>query len=69
MNFTAQMYLNDEPPITAGREIWGFPKRWDEPALSVETDTLTGTLDYLHDYLADEPVLSTDANCEVSAER
>lgn len=46
VNFTAQMYLNDEPPITAGREIWGFPKRWGEPRLRVERDTLTGTLEY-----------------------
>ncbi len=46
VNYTAQMYLNDEPPITAGREIWGFPKRWGEPRLRVEKDTLTGTLDY-----------------------
>jgi len=46
VNYTAQMYLNDEPPITADREIWGFPKRWGQPSLRVETDTLTGTLDY-----------------------
>ena len=46
VNYTAQMYLNDEPPITAGREIWGFPKRWGQPKLRVETDTLTGSLDY-----------------------
>src|SRR5215471_8933469 len=25
VNFTAQMYLDDEPPIAGGREIWGFP--------------------------------------------
>ncbi len=46
VNYTAQMYLNDEPPISAGREIWGFPKRWGQPRLTVETDTLTGTLEY-----------------------
>ncbi len=46
VNYTAQMYLNDEPPISAGREIWGFPKRWGQPRLWVETDTLTGTLEY-----------------------
>ena len=28
INFTAQMYLDDDPPIAAGREIWGFPKKW-----------------------------------------
>jgi len=46
VNYTAQMYLNDEPPISGGREIWGFPKRWGQPNLRVETDTLTGTLEY-----------------------
>ena len=45
-NFSVQMYLNDEPPITAGREIWGFPKKWGEPDLRVTKDTLTGILNY-----------------------
>ncbi|NBX04471.1 MAG: acetoacetate decarboxylase, partial [Alphaproteobacteria bacterium] len=26
VNFTSQMYLDDDPPIAGGREIWGFPK-------------------------------------------
>ncbi len=39
-NFTAQMYLNDESPISGGREIWGFPKKYAEPKLEVATDTL-----------------------------
>ncbi|MGF1462413.1 MAG: acetoacetate decarboxylase [Maricaulaceae bacterium] len=67
VNFTWMMFLNDEPPITAGREIWGFPKRWGEPQLRVDRDTLTGTLvysgervamgtmGYKHDKLADDP--------------
>ena len=46
VNFTAQMYLDDEPPIAGGREIWGFPKKHGEPVLEVVHDTLTGTLDY-----------------------
>lgn len=46
-NFTAQMYLNNGPAILAGREIWGFPKKWGKPCLRVEeTETLTGTLHY-----------------------
>ena len=45
-NFSVQMYLDDEPPITAGREIWGFPKKWGVPRLKVTKDTLTGTLHY-----------------------
>ena len=40
------MFLNDEPPIAAGRELWGFPKKLADPSLRVEIDTLVGTLDY-----------------------
>src|SRR3954466_16373568 len=46
VNFTAQMYLDDEPPIAGGREIWGFPKKYANPTLGIVHDTLTGTLDY-----------------------
>jgi acetoacetate decarboxylase len=46
LNFTAQMYLDDEPPIAGGREIWGFPKKNADPKLRVVHDTLTGTLHY-----------------------
>ena len=40
------MYLNDEPPIAGGRELWGFPKKLAAPSLDYETDSLVGTLDY-----------------------
>jgi len=46
VNFTAQMYLDDEPPIAGGREIWGFPKKNGNPKLSITHDTLTGVLEY-----------------------
>lgn len=46
VNFTAQMYLDDEPPIAGGREIWGFPKKHGNPKLTVNHDTLTGVLEY-----------------------
>lgn len=46
LTFTAQMYLDDEPPIAGGREIWGFPKKRGNPKLRIVHDTLTGTLDY-----------------------
>jgi acetoacetate decarboxylase len=46
VNFTAQMYLDDEPPIAGGREIWGFPKKNANPRLGVIHDTLTGVLEY-----------------------
>jgi acetoacetate decarboxylase len=46
VNFVAQMYLDDDPPIAAGREIWGFPKKYAHPTLEIVKDTLTGTLSY-----------------------
>lgn len=44
--YTLAMYLNDGPPIYGGRELWGFPKKYAQPTLNVETDTFVGTLDY-----------------------
>jgi acetoacetate decarboxylase len=46
VNFTAQMYLDDEPPIAGGREVWGFPKKNANPRLSTIHDTLTGILEH-----------------------
>ena len=46
VNFIAQMYLDNEPAIAAGREIWGFPKKNAKPRLAVLGDTLTGILEY-----------------------
>ena len=40
------MYLNDQPAIAGGRELWGFPKKYASPQLAIEIDTLVGTLDY-----------------------
>lgn len=39
-------YLDDEAPIAAGREIWGFPKKLANPSLHVINETLIGKLDY-----------------------
>jgi acetoacetate decarboxylase len=44
--YTHCMFLNDEPPIAGGRELWGFPKKLADPTLHVEIDQLVGTLDY-----------------------
>jgi acetoacetate decarboxylase len=44
--YTHCMFLNDHPPIAAGRELWGFPKKLANPSLHAEIDTLVGTLDY-----------------------
>ncbi|PJB69947.1 MAG: acetoacetate decarboxylase [Alphaproteobacteria bacterium CG_4_9_14_3_um_filter_47_13] len=52
VNFTSQMYLNIEAPISGGREIWGFPKKLARPALEVREDTLTGTLCYAGEQVA-----------------
>jgi acetoacetate decarboxylase len=46
VNFTTMMFLDNEPPLTGGREVWGFPKKYGEPKLFVAHDTLTGTLKY-----------------------
>ncbi len=44
--YTHAMFLDDEPPIAGGRELWGFPKKLAKPTLGVVADTLIGTLDY-----------------------
>src|SRR5579885_2506438 len=40
------MYLDDEAPIAAGREIWGFPKKLAKPSLKIINETLVGRLNY-----------------------
>jgi acetoacetate decarboxylase len=44
--YTHCMFLNNDPPIAGGRELWGFPKKLADPSLHVEVDILVGTLDY-----------------------
>jgi acetoacetate decarboxylase len=44
--YSHAMYLNDGPPIFGGRELWGFPKKYAQPSLEIDRDTLVGTLDY-----------------------
>ena len=44
--YTHCMFLNDDPPIAGGRELWGFPKKLAQPSLRAEIDTMVGTLDY-----------------------
>lgn len=45
-NYVHSMYLDCEPPIAAGREIWGFPKTYAHPSLRINSDVLTGELKY-----------------------
>ena len=40
------MFVDDVASINAGREIWGFPKKYGKPSLEVDVDTLTGKLKY-----------------------
>ena len=44
--------FDDDPPIAAGREIWGFPKKYAHPKLEIVKDTLTGTLSYANQLVA-----------------
>jgi acetoacetate decarboxylase len=46
------MFLDDDPPIAGGRELWGFSKKLAAPTLRVEHDTLVGTLDFGHVLIA-----------------
>lgn len=45
-NYVHSMYLDCEPPIAAGREIWGFPKTLAKPSLRIDSDVLVGELYY-----------------------
>jgi acetoacetate decarboxylase len=40
------MYLDCEPPIAGGRELWGFPKKLASPTLKVEKDPSVGVLKF-----------------------
>lgn len=44
--YTHAMFLDAHPPISGGRELWGFPQKLATPSLKVERDTLVGTLDF-----------------------
>jgi acetoacetate decarboxylase len=43
-SYVHSMYLDCDPPIAGGRELWGFPKKLASPQLKVEKDTLVGAL-------------------------
>jgi acetoacetate decarboxylase len=45
-SYVHSMFLDCEPPIAGGREIWGFPKKLASPQLRVEKDTIGGILRY-----------------------
>jgi acetoacetate decarboxylase len=44
--YSHMMFLDNLAPIAAGREIWGFPKKYANPRLEIDVDTVLGTLKY-----------------------
>jgi len=46
LNFRPMMYASNVAAVLNGREIWGLPKKFASPMLSVQSDTLVGTLEY-----------------------
>ncbi|KJH66866.1 acetoacetate decarboxylase [Chromobacterium violaceum] len=45
-SYTLAMFLDDQPPLAGGRELWGFPKKAGKARLEVHQDTLVGSLDF-----------------------
>jgi acetoacetate decarboxylase len=45
-SYTHAMFLDVHAPISAGRELWGFPQKLAAPRLEVAHDVLLGILDY-----------------------
>ncbi|MGW1102462.1 acetoacetate decarboxylase [Streptomyces sp. NPDC002540] len=44
--YVLAMYVDNLPAIASGREISAYPKKLGAPRLTVDADTLVGTLDY-----------------------
>jgi acetoacetate decarboxylase len=73
-SYVHAMYLDCEPPIAGGREIWGFPKKLASPEIRVEKDTIggvlrfgripvaVGTMGYKHRTLPDHKILASLAS-------
>ncbi|MFV9972568.1 MAG: acetoacetate decarboxylase family protein [Francisella endosymbiont of Hyalomma asiaticum] len=40
------MLLDNLPSIAAGHDIWDFPKKYTHPTITVDSDTLLGTVKY-----------------------
>lgn len=45
-SYIHSMYLDDDAPIAAGREIWGFPKKEANPVVTHEGEVIVGKLNY-----------------------
>jgi acetoacetate decarboxylase len=46
LSFRPSMYASNVAAILDGREIWGLPKKFGSSMLTVQRDTLVGTLEY-----------------------
>jgi acetoacetate decarboxylase len=46
LSFRPSIYASNVAAILDGREIWGLPKKFGSPTLTVQNDTLVGTLEY-----------------------
>lgn len=44
-NYIAHIVVNTDPPMAAGREIWGFPKKFARITLQMEGDLIWGTME------------------------
>jgi acetoacetate decarboxylase len=51
-NYEYAMFFNSPGAISSGREIFGFPKKFANPNLEVDNDSLLGTLHYGKDLIA-----------------
>lgn len=45
LTYIHQIFVDTEPPMLAGREIWGFPKKMATIGFRWERDTICGTLE------------------------
>jgi acetoacetate decarboxylase len=45
-SYVHSMYLDDDAPISGGRELWGFPKKLASPKIRHEGEVIVGTLHY-----------------------
>lgn len=45
LTYVQQIFVDTEPPMLAGREIWGFPKKLATIGLARDRDMIVGTLE------------------------
>ncbi len=52
VNFTSQMYINTESPVSNSNEIWGFSKKIANPVLYNKGDALKGKIHFDGSHIA-----------------